>query len=218
MSRDGGEAGRRYAAGVAAVGSPAELARSNPCRQDGGNHPCGPGEYAFIRRIGRIRVRLDQTLRQGELGIPQPQREEVGDGAFAIGRPQPLVRDFTDLRCVEAHPDFFDLRALRPEREKLVKVAGPRGQLARRRAMHGDCVALDVFENAIVGRGCAADVMLRLQAVDRHDNREAAEFVPVFRDLPHRTGHELGVDAARGQSRQQHVQLAKSHQRLAPDD
>ena len=51
---------------------------------------------------------------------------QVGDDALAIGRPQPLVRHFADLRRVEAHPDLLDVSGRADQKsEELLEVARP---------------------------------------------------------------------------------------------
>src|SRR5205823_12107660 len=82
----------------------------------------------------------------------------------------------------------------------------------------GDLVPLDVLEDAVVSRGRPPLVVLGLQAVDRDDDREAEEAVPVLRNLADGARHELGVDAALRKLRQDHVELAVADERLAADD
>src|SRR5438270_893317 len=71
---------------------------------------------------------------------------------------------------------------------------------------------------AIVGRGCAADVVLGLQSVDRDDDRELRQSAPGNRDLANRARHELHPDAALREHRQNRVELAVPDERLAADD
>ncbi len=79
-------------------------------------------------------------------------------------------------------------------------------------------LSLDVFENAIVGGRGAAHVVLGLQAIDRHTHLQAAACPPSCGNRPHGARHDLHVHAHRGQRRQQHVEFAESHERLAADD
>ena len=79
-------------------------------------------------------------------------------------------------------------------------------------------MTLDVLENPIVGRRGAADVVLRLQAVDRYDDREARDAAPLGGNLANGTGDELHVDAALREQRQNRRQLAIPHERFAADD
>src|SRR5262249_47983399 len=79
-------------------------------------------------------------------------------------------------------------------------------------------VSDDVLEDPVVGGGCAPDAVLWLQAVNRDDDRESAQAVPRGRDLTDGTRHELGVDAAGREPRQQLVELAVAHDGLAAHD
>src|SRR5262249_54953940 len=79
-------------------------------------------------------------------------------------------------------------------------------------------VPLDVLENAIVGGRRSARVVFGLQAVDRDADLQATDGRPGLRDRAHRAGHELRVDAALGELRQEHVELAEAHERLAADN
>ena len=67
--------------------------------------------------------------------------------------------------------------------------------------------------------GVRRDVVLGLQAVDRHDDRAAFGIVAhSLRDLAHGARDELHVDAALRQQREQRVQLPVADERLAADD
>jgi len=120
---------------------------------------------------GGFAYNLEKAFRQSQLREFQPQRHQIGDDALAIGGPEALLlRDLSDLRRVEAAPDFLDFRSLRPETEKLLDVAGPLDLLTRHRAMNGDAMTFDVLEDPIVGGWRAPGVVLGLQAVDRDDD------------------------------------------------
>ena len=84
VPRDRGQARRRDAAAVAAVGRAAELARRDLRRQIGRHGRRRPREHAFVRRRGRIGVDLDQPLGRLELRVAQPQRQQIGDHPLAI--------------------------------------------------------------------------------------------------------------------------------------
>src|SRR5207247_577376 len=113
--------------------------------------------------------------------------------------------------------DALDLRPLRPETEELLQITLPARLLFRDRAVDDDLVPGDVLENALVGGRRAADVMLRLQPVDRDDNLQAIETVPFRGNLSDGARDHLGENAAPGHDWQQRVELAISHERLAAD-
>ena len=60
--------------------------------------------------------------------------------------------------------------------------------------------------------------MFRLQAVDGYGNLQSIDRAPRRRDGPHRARDDLRVDAARRELRQNRVELAIPHERLAADD
>src|SRR5690349_19536713 len=84
--------------------------------------------------------------------------------------------------------------------------------------MHRDVMTFDVLQDAAVGRGLPALVMLRLQAVDRDDNLQPLEMRPLERDRSDRAGHQLRVDAHRGHPRQNVIQLPITDERLSSDN
>ena len=59
--------------------------------------------------------------------------------------------------------------------EELLEVAVPPNLLPCHRAVNGNLVPFDVLEDAFVGRGCAANVVLGLEAIDRHDDLQPVQ-------------------------------------------
>ena len=84
--------------------------------------------------------------------------------------------------------------------------------------MNRDLVARDVFLDPIVGGRRAPHVVLGLEPVDRDDNLQPGDFGELGGNRTHRARHELRVDAARREQRQQLLELAVPHERLAADD
>ena len=60
--------------------------------------------------------------------------------------------------------------------------------------------------------------MLGLKTVDRNDYLKPAQRGPFNRNRPDGARDDLRVDASIGESRQNLIQLAETHQRLAADD
>ena len=84
--------------------------------------------------------------------------------------------------------------------------------------MHRDLVPGDVLEDAFVGGRRAANVVFGRQSVDRHHDLQPAHAGPFGWNRPNRAGHDLGMNPARGELRQDLPELAIAHQRLAADD
>src|SRR5260221_560545 len=61
-------------------------------------------------------------------------------------------------------------------------------------------------------------VVLRLQAVDRDDDRQTRDAAPLGGNLADRAGDELHVDAALREERQNRRQLTIPHERFSADD
>ena len=79
-------------------------------------------------------------------------------------------------------------------------------------------MSFDVFQNSIVGGRLPPNVMLRRQTVDRNDQSHWADRLPFERNRANRAGHELDVDPARRDLRQNLIQFTKADQWLAADD
>ena len=79
-------------------------------------------------------------------------------------------------------------------------------------------MALDVPQDAFICRGRAPYVMIRLQAVNRDDHVQSLDLRPLRRDGANGAGDELDFDAHLIQLRQQDIQFAEPHQRLAAND
>ena len=75
--------------------------------------------------------------------------------------------------------------------------------------------ACDVFEDAVVGGGFAALVVLGLEAVDRDDDIELLELFPLGGDDAEGAGDDLGVNSAALDLGQEEFELAITNERIA---
>ena len=102
-------------------------------------------------------------------------KSSAGRSISAMARARSAAPEFpgeciADLRREQAEPDLADLGPRSPELQKLSQVTGPLHHLAGDGAVDGDVLAGDIFDDAVIGRGRAPDIVLRLQAVDgNHD-------------------------------------------------
>ena len=131
---------------------------------------------------------------------------------------QPLGRELANLRRVEADPDQARVGIGLPVVEELLQVAVPPDLLPCHRAVNGDLMPFDVLEDAIVGRGRAAHVVFRLEAIDRHDELQPVQPLPLAWNGSNGARHELRVYASFGHLRQDRVEFLVSDQRLASHD
>ena len=183
--------------------------------RDGVRHP---REDAVVGRGRRLGVDVDHPARHLDLGEGLAQGEQFGHHPRPILGPELFGRFLADLRRVEAEPDLPRVRLLRPERRELTQVPVALHDLAGHRAMHHDPLPDDVLQDAIVGGGRAAHVVLGRQPVDRHDQREPRNRRPGLRDRAHGARDDLHVEPHRRQLRQEHVELAETDEGLAADE
>ena len=140
-----------------------------------------------------------------QLRVAEPQRHEVGDHALAVDRPQPLGGHLArPAACTGSSRSAFASGCADQNWRNSSRYPGRSDLLPRHRAMHGDLVAGDVLEDAVVGGRRPPGVVLGLQAVDRHDDRAAAggraSAIGISRTA---LVTSCDVDAAGGQDRQQ---------------
>ena len=109
-------------------------------------------------------------LRHPQLRILRPKHHQIVHHLLAVGLRQALGRHLAHLRGVQADPQLRDVRVRRPELHELFEVSVAAHLLPRHGAVDGDVVPLDVLQDAVVGGGLAALVVLGLQPVDRHDD------------------------------------------------
>src|SRR5262245_10102697 len=218
MPRDRGEPCGGDAPAVRAVRLATELARCDPALQIRREALSRFGERALVRRVRRFGVGLQHRVRRVQLRISRAQPPDLGDEARAIVGGQPLDRQLAHLRRVHADPDQTRMRVRLPEREELLEVSRSTHLLPRHGAVHRHLMSFDVFEDPIVGRGLPPLVVLRLQAVDRHDHLEPRETGPFLRNRADGARDDLRLNTALGEHRQDRTQLTIADERLAADD
>jgi hypothetical protein len=76
----------------------------------------------------------------------------------------------------------------------------------------------DILQDSLVGGGCAAAIVLRLQAIDRDHQVKIPDIGPLSRDRPYRARNELDFDAHLVNLWQCYGKLAVANERLTPDN
>jgi len=218
VTAHGRQARRRHASAVVAVRRAAELARRDARLQIRRHALGGLREDAILGRVGRLQIGIEKRRRHLQLRERRPQPPQRLDDARAIFGPEFLLGFFADLRRIQAQPDRLDVAIVRPRAHEFLDVAVAERLLPCHRAVHGDLLALDVLEDAIVGGRRPAHVVLGLQPVDRDAHLQPRDRGPRDRNRTHGACHHLHVQAALRQLRQQHVELAIADERLAADE
>ena len=84
--------------------------------------------------------------------------------------------------------------------------------------MHDYAMTGNILQHSCIGRGPAANIVLRLQPVDGNDDCQFGIVCPFRRNLAKGAGNDLNEDVALTQLGQENRQLAKAHQWISTDD
>jgi hypothetical protein len=103
------------------------------------------------------------------------------------------------------------LFAIGPKIGEVAKIARTLELQPRNRAMHGDLVPGNIFENPFIGGGRAPRVVFRLQAIDRHNYVETTNALPLGWDRADSTGDELHFNLHFSEFGEQNAQLVVTH-------
>jgi len=150
--------------------------------------------------------------------ITPGQGGQFGSQKCAIIGEQQLGALFADLRSVAADPDAIGFRARVPERDVFFQVAGTGEHLVGDGPVDVDLAAGNVFENAFVGGGLTANVVVFGQAVDGDSEAHAGEFHPFTRDGNYAAGDDEGEDFHFGEDGQDATEFAMADERFTADD
>ncbi len=123
---------------------------------------------------------------------------QICDDLGALRGVKNFGQHFAHLRSENTEPDFVDFVFGAPEFDELAEVVGAVHHLRGDRAVDSDLLAGDVLDDALVRGGCAADVVLRLKAVDGDNNINERILGPRDRERAEGTGDDLYVNAAFG--------------------
>jgi hypothetical protein len=105
---------------------------------------------------------LDHLPVHLELGIKRKKTLQLVQHLAAHGRSENLRTLGSLLWGEQAYPDALYLGTVAPEAEEFFEISRAAGDLASARAVYGHKTFADGVENAFVGGGFAALVMLRL--------------------------------------------------------
>ena len=169
--------------------------------------------------LARLRRRRLHGLRNAgiheQLGIIRLQAAQLSGYELPLLGAQHLRSLLAFLRSVKTRPHASNLGPCIPKSEVLLQIVAPLQHRPGNRPMDSDLAPADVFQDALIGRGMATDIMMLRQAVDRDRNANITDRHPLARNWNHRAGHDHGIDVHPAQDRQQAAQFAMAHERLA---
>ena len=171
-----------------------------------------------FRTCGRGRDLADEGFGHLEGWVFPSQLAEIGNQVLSLRGRQNFGIGGSALRCENAEPDFYHLRLCGPEAEEFIEVARAVCDLRRDGAVNGDAGVFDALEDALVGRGLAAYIMFRLQAIDGYDDVQFLELHPGSGDFAKGAGDDLHVYAPAMDLRDQRVEFTITNEGIASDD
>ena len=154
----------------------------------------------------------------GELRILPADAIEIRGQFRSIFRSKPFSRLFVALRRVDADPDIAHLRTIVPERKIAIHIPGLLDVLTNNGPVDIDAPARDIFENALVRGGLAADVVIFGVVIDRHGDGNFGEIRPGDWKRDHAARNDQCVDASAAQLGNNLAQFAMPHERLSADE
>ena len=123
-----------------------------------------------------------------------------------------------ELGSVDADPDAIYFRARLPEGDVLFEIAGAFEHGARDDPVDIDLAAFDVFEDALVGGGLAADVVVGGKTVNGDGHADARQFHPFWRNGDDGAGDDQREDVYFAEGGENTGKFAMTDQRLAADE
>src|SRR6267143_7098050 len=147
------------------------------------------GEEAVVRIAGGMKDGVGHAVSNQELWKLAMQRRQALCEGGAFVRGQHFGALFTELGSVNADPDAVNLGACAPERDILLQVVMAREHGTRDDPVDIDLAAFYVFEDALVGCGLAADVVMLGKAVDGNRDAQARNSHPLDWDGNHGAGN-----------------------------
>jgi len=206
------------AAALGAVGSTAEDAGLDAAFEVGGivgGHFC---EQAVVGIFGWPEKRFGHAFREKKFRILLVHHGQFASEGFAVCRREHFRGLFSDLRRVDADPDAIHFGARAPERDVFIEVAGTFEHGARDRPMDVDFAAFDIFQDALIRGGLAADVVVLREAVDRDCNAHARKLHPFGGNGDHRACDNQRENIHAAENRKNAAEFLVADERLAADE
>ncbi len=131
---------------------------------------------------------------------------------------QELLRAlFSDLRGVDADPDTIHFGPGTPERDIFIEIAGAFEHWTRDDPVNVDFAAFDIFQDAFVGGGLTADVMVFGKAVNRDGDADARKLHPLDGNGNDGAGDDERENIHAAENRENAAEFLVANERLAAD-
>lgn len=206
------------AAALGAVGSAAEDAWFDAAFEVGGivgGHFC---EEAIVGIFGWAKQGFSHPFGEEEFRELLVKHREFASEGFAVGGQKHFRALFADLGSVDADPDTVHFRARAPEGDIFFEVTGAFEHRACDDPVNVDFAAFDIFENAFVGGGLAADVVVLGEAVDRDGDADARQLHPFDGDGNDGAGDDEGENIHAAEDGENAAELFVADERFAADE
>ena len=161
--------------------------------------------------------RFSHALREQQLRKFFVHQRQFARESLAVGRQKHFGALFADLRCIDADPDAIHFGARAPESDVFFEVARALHHRPRDHPVDVDFAAFDIFENAFVGGGLAADVVVLGQPVNRDGHADARQLHPLRRDGNHGAGDDERENIHAAQRGKDAAEFAVADERFAAD-
>ena len=124
---------------------------------------------------------------------------------------------FSDLGRIDADPNAIHFGPRAPERDILIEIARAFEHRARDHPVNVDFAAFNIFQDAFVGGGLTADVVVFGKAVDRDGDADARKLHPLDGNGNHGARHNQRENIHAAQDRENAAQFLVADERLAAD-
>jgi len=203
------------AAALGAIGRAAENAGFDAAFEIGGIVGGHFGEEAIVGIFRRAEKRFAHAFREQEFGKLLVHDGEFASEDFAVFRQELLGALFSDLGRVDADPNAIHFGPGAPERDVLLEIAGAFEHRARDDPVNVDFAAFDIFQDAFVGSGLTADVVVFGKAVDRDGDTNARELHPLDGNGNHGAGDHQRENIHAAENRENAAEFFVTNERFA---
>ena len=205
------------AAALGTVGRAAENAGFDAALEIGGIVGGHFGEEAIVGIFGRAEEGFAHAFCEQEFGKLFVHDGQLAREDFAVLRQKLLRALFTDLRGVDADPNPIHFGTGAPERDIFFEIAGALEHRTSDHPVNIDFAAFDIFQDAFVGGGLTADVVVFGKAVNRDGDADAWELHPLSWNRDDCAGDDQRENIHAAENRENAAEFFVADERFAAD-